>query len=219
VAAHQGGVARVVEGADRQRGVIERASGHRARPRRGTQCPPGVTRRTGCRCLGRSPGPAQASSAQTDQHRGRRSRRRAARREHHGLRWLSAASISPFAAPRLVTARRPSVRHEAGRGNECMGVATACQLGAAPFDARSGCRCHVHRPRRPQGDGTSPRHCDHALGVVGVAGSRLEPSEHPALRHITYRNASGDVDARAGSISSSPRLSLGIFDAAAEDRA
>ena len=82
-----------------------------------------------------------------------------------------------------------------------MGVAAACQPGAAPLDPSF--RLADDHIRNAQPAFEAERHlvaatADHNLGIVSVAGSRLDPSGHPALRrqHVQERQP-GMVD-RAG---------------------
>ena len=83
-----------------------------------------------------------------------------------------------------------------------MGVATACELGAAPFDRAFRLTCGgVRKAQHPL---SAERHfvaatSDDHLAVVGVVDSRLNPSGRPALRrdHVEGRK-SGVVDCSRG---------------------
>ncbi len=85
---------------------------------------------------------------------------------------------------------------------ECVGVATACELGAAPFDRPFGLTYgKVRSGERTLGpNGTSLRSLatDHLTGVA-VADSRVDPSGHPALRrdHVQGREP-GVVEGAGG---------------------
>ena len=75
---------------------------------------------------------------------------------------------------------------------ESVGVATACELGAAPFDRAFGLTCgNVRKAKQALG---AERHfvaatADDHLAIVGIVDSRLNPSGRPALRrdHVEGR--------------------------------
>jgi len=98
-------------------------------------------------------------------------------------------------------------------------VATACQLGAAQLDASFGLADgHVRKAERALKAEwhLAAATADHALGVVGVvgvAGSRLEPSEHPALRHDHIQEREPGMVDGAGGFDQlfGPGYRLGIF--------
>ena len=211
--ADHGGVARVVEVADRQRDVIER--GQRVAVfglEAGQSDRQDVSRCSGCRCLGRSPGPGAGRPARRrDRRRGRRSRgNESANESTYGLRVASAASIRPFAA---AIASSPATGDRQCDDQvcpgDCVGVAAACELGAAPLDPPFGLadeqvRSAERGPRRR----TAPRRCGHCRSPAGRRRcSRQPPRSVRPFQHcdaITYRNASrGWSTARAGSMSSS----------------
>ena len=89
-----------------------------------------------------------------------------------------------------------------GCPGECVSVATACELGAAPLDRPFGLAdVHVRTAEQAL---DAERHlvaatADHRLAGVAVADSRLDPSGHEALRrhHIQGREP-GMVDGAGG---------------------
>ena len=115
----------------------------------------------------------------------------------------SAASIRPVAAA-LASSREPAnaSANTVACPGECVGVATACELGAAPFDRAFGLtRGDVRKAQQALG---AERHfvaatADDHLAVVGVVDSRLNPSGRPALRrdHVEGRKP-GVVDCTRG---------------------
>ena len=91
---------------------------------------------------------------------------------------------------------------------ECVGVAAACELGAAPLDHRSGWPMYRYtppsQPSMPYGHLIAAT-AENRLAGVAVADRRLDPSGRVALRrhHVQRTRAAGWSTARAGSMSSS----------------
>ncbi len=110
-----------------------------------------------------------------------------------------------------------------GCPGECMGVATACELGAAPLDPPFGLAdvqvCTAEPALDAEGHLVAVI-ADNRLTGVAVADSRLDPSDHPALRrhHIQERKP-GMIDG-AGGLDEffGPGYRLIILDQKAEER-